>query len=223
MHSGGRGGELLASDASLIIDSVLYGNACAALFSHDYRAFPSEIVSIEALQLRPDGSSPGEWYQGSVAVIGANYSDCVNVMSGSLTTGGLHAGLRDFIRLAAAASLRRVAAYVPISDAARAASRFTFAGSNVRAASMLPVVAGTTIGNMTTLAANGATLDSLLQIAAASNGTLPPWNYSAVPYSPGMELRSEGLRALREIGLRYLMQGSSFVADEYAAAGELTN
>lgn len=222
MHSGGKGGELLASDAASTIDSVLYGNACEALFNHDYAAFPSELVDMDALQLRSDGGSPGEWYSGTVAVIGANRSDCVSVMSGSLTTGGLHAGLRDFIRLAAAASLRRVAATVPYPAGTQTQIGFVLAGGESLAVAMMPVVTGQTVGNMTTLAANGATLDSLLQLAAAGNGTLPPWNYSSVPYSPGVELRSEALRALREVGLRYLMQGSSFVADEYAAAGELT-
>lgn len=207
-----------------MIDSVLYGNACDSLFSNDVTAFPAEVVSIDALQLNSDGSSPGESYQGSVAVVGANRSDCRSLMAGSLTTGGVHAGLRDFIRLASAAALRRLAANVPSAGASGLGLGVSpqvgsgSPGSNGLSLAMLPVVNGRVVGNMTSLAANGATLDSLLQSAAA-NGALPSWNFTAMPYSPVAELRSEAMRAMREIGQKYLVQGSSFVADQYAAAG----
>lgn len=198
-------GDVLPHSAAAIASAALYGDACSTLWIADSAAFPASangFVGLDALGLLPDGSAP-EGYAGSVASVGANVSDCRRLMSGALARGGLHAALRELQRLSADFLLRRACASVPAWDVAVPA---------------LGVTAPSGDGNVTTLGASGGLTGA--SIAGGANYSVPRWNATAASYLLATELHAEGLRAVREVGGRYLPRASFVLAAQYSEAGQ---
>lgn len=195
--------DVLPRSTAAIATAALYGDMCGALWSADTAAFPGSptgVVSIEVLGLLPDGSAP-DGYTGSAASVGANLTDCRRLMSGALARGGLHASLRELQRLASDFLFRRACAVIPSWDSED-----------------LGVSAPSGIGNVTTLGTSGALTGAI--IAAGANYSVPAFNVTAAVYSLAVELRAEGLRAVREVGGRYLPRASFLIAALYSEAGQ---